>query len=106
MSGDILSYMKNAREVPIYKKVSKTEAVNYRPLSILVFNITSKDVERAMYDQLEKYMWDEWLLYEFQSGFQPSFSTDTCLIHIKERFKLQRYQVIMILPIKKQNGCC
>ena len=34
MSGD----KKNAREVPIYKKDSKTEAVNYRPLSILVFN--------------------------------------------------------------------
>ena len=82
MSGYISSDMKNARVVPIYKKNSKTEVGNYRPVSIL--SVISKIFERIVYDQLEKYLKDESLLYEFQSGFRPSFSTDTCLIHLSD----------------------
>ena len=82
MSGDIPSDMKNARVVPIYKKNCKTEVGNYRPVFIL--SAISKIFKRNVYDQLEKYLKDESLLYEFQSGFQPSFSTDTCLIHLSD----------------------
>ncbi len=84
-SGEVPKDMKMARVVPIYKKNSKTEAGNYRPVSIL--SVISKIFEKIMYNQLEKYIKDESLLYEFQSGFRPSFSTDTCLIHLSDHIR-------------------
>ena len=65
--------MKNARVVPLYKKQSKTEPGNYRPVSIL--SVTSKILERIVYNQLEHYLKENNLLYKLQSGFRPSFST-------------------------------
>ena len=37
--------------------------------------------EKVVYDQLNTYLTDHQLLYEYQSGFRSSNSTDTCLIH-------------------------
>jgi len=37
-------------------------------------------MERCIYVQLEKYLSSNELIYPFQSGFRPGFSTDTCLI--------------------------
>ena len=103
MSGDIPSDMKNARVVPIYKKNSKTEVGNYRPVSIL--SVISKIFERIVYDQLEKYLKDESLLYEFQSGFRPSFSTDTCLIHLSDYIRKEwdkgNFTGMVVLDLQK-----
>ncbi len=76
---------KTARVIPLHKKNSKLEAGNYRPVSILV--ILSKTLERVIYDQLEAYLNSKNLLYQFQSGFRSSFSTDTCLIHLTDYIK-------------------
>ena len=54
-------------------KKSKTEPGNYRPVSIL--SVTSKIIERIVYNQLEHYLKENNLLYKLQSGFRPSFST-------------------------------
>ena len=95
--------MKNARMVPIYKKNSKTEVGNYRPVSIL--SVISKIFERIVYDQLEKYLKNESLLYEFQSGFRPSFSTDTCLIHLSDYIRKEwdkgNYTGMVVLDLQK-----
>lgn len=102
-AGEVPNDMKNARVVPIYKKNSKTEAGNYRPVSIL--SVVSKIFERIMYDQLEKYIKDESLLYEFQSGFRPSFSTDTCLIHLSDFIRNEwdkgNYTGMVVLDLQK-----
>jgi hypothetical protein len=95
--------MKNARVVPIYKKSCKTEAGNYRPVSIL--SVVSKIMERIMHDQLENYFSDYSLLYDFQSGFRPSFSTDSCLIHLSDHIRKEwdkgNFTGMVILDLQK-----
>ena len=79
--------LKSARVVPLYKKNDKTEVGNYRPVSVL--SIISKIFERIVYNQVESYLNDKNLLYDFQSGFRSKFSTDTCLIHLSDYIRLQ-----------------
>ena len=77
--------LKSARVVPLHKKGSKSNVGNYRPVSIL--SIVSKIVERAVFNQLNDYIVENNLLYELQSGVRPSYSTDTCLIHLYDYVK-------------------
>ncbi|CAL4093985.1 unnamed protein product, partial [Meganyctiphanes norvegica] len=53
---------------------------NYRPISVLC--IMSKILEKAVYVQFEKYLSENNLLYDYQSGFRKGHSTDTCLIDL------------------------
>ena len=64
------------------KKQSKTEPGNYRPVSIL--SVTSKILERMVYNQLDHYLKETNLLYKLQSGFRPFFSTGTCLTFLMD----------------------
>ena len=54
--GIVPQDFKNARVVPLYKKSSKTEPGNYRPVSIL--SILSKILERIVHNQIQSYMKD------------------------------------------------
>ena len=74
-TGVIPDKMKTARVIPLYKKNSKLEPGNYRPVSIL--STLSKILERAVHIQLEIYLKENDLFYKFQSGFRTSF-----LIHV------------------------
>ena len=38
---------------------------------------------------MSDYLSENGLLYEFQSGFRSSYSTDTCLIHLTDYIKLE-----------------
>ena len=53
-SGNFPSDWKMARLTPIYKKGSKVQPGNYRPVSVLP--ITSKFIERIVHNQLYEYM--------------------------------------------------
>ena len=82
-SGVFPCDMKKAKITPIYKKNAKTDAGNYRPVSIL--NVISKIILKIAYEQLTGitgYLVSNSLLHELQSGFRSSFSTDSCLIHL------------------------
>ena len=87
IQGIVPDDLKSARAVPLFKKNDKTEVGNYRPVSIL--SIISKVFERVVYDQIQTYLDDRKLLYNFQSGFRPRFSTDTCPIHLTDFIKFQ-----------------
>ena len=95
--------MKTARVIPLYKKKSKTDPGNYRPVSILT--IVSKILERVTYNQIESYMKSENLFYSFQSGFRSSFSTDTFLTHLTDqiRFQMDRgfYTGMVMIDLQK-----
>ena len=73
---------KQAQVTPLFKKGSKLDVGNYRPVSVL--SVLSKILERAVHDQLSGYFLKRDLLYEQQSGFRGSFSTDTCLIGLSD----------------------
>ena len=66
---------------PIYKKKSRNEKENYRPVSILP-NF-SKIFERCMYDQLRDYF--DKTLSKYQCGFRKGFSTQHCLLAMIEK---------------------
>ena len=86
-TGSIPDDLKMARIVPLYKKNSKTHVGNYRPISVL--SVISKVFEKVVFMQLSDYLSENRLLYEFQSGFRSSYSTDTCLIHLTDYIKLE-----------------
>ena len=84
-SGIVPDQLKTARVKPLFKKNSRLDIGNYRPVSILC--IISKILEKSVYNQLESYLVTNNLLYQFQSGFRSAFSTDTCLVHLFDHIK-------------------
>ena len=88
---------------PIHKKDSRLEVENYRPISILC--ILSKILERAVYNQVDQYLKDNKLIYEFQSGFRGSYSTDTSLINLIDHIKMlnsqNMYVGMVLLDLQK-----
>ncbi len=86
-SNEVPQELKRARVKPLFKKNSRSEVGNYRPVSILC--IVSKILEKAVYSQLEKFLVKNNMLYEFQSGFRGNYSTDSCLVHLTDHIKAQ-----------------
>ena len=68
---------KIAKLKPLYKKGSKTEPQNYRPISLLP--LVSKIFEKIVHYQTQDYLDRHKILYTYQSGFRTKHSTDTCL---------------------------
>ena len=68
---------------PVYKKESRNEKENYRPVSILP-NV-SKIFERCMYDRLTDYFGK--LLSKYQCEFRKGFSTQHCLLATIEKLR-------------------
>ena len=75
-NGVFPNELKQADIKPIYKKESRNEKENYRPVSILP-NL-SKIFERCIYDQLKDHL--DKLLSKYQCGFRKGFSTQHCLL--------------------------
>ena len=72
---------KTARITPIHKGGSH-DIDNFRPISVLPS--LSKILERAIHTQLYKYLNENKLHPDFQSGFRPFHSTATCLTEITD----------------------
>lgn len=73
--ANVPSDLKLAKVKPLFKKGDRLKPENYRPVSIL--SIVSKILEKAVYSQLESFLMENNILYEFQSGFRSKYSTDT-----------------------------
>ena len=69
---------KIARVTPIFKSGISSELSNYRPISIIP--IIAEVFENIVYDQLYKFLNDNNLLSNCQSGFRSLHSTLTALI--------------------------
>ena len=88
--GTVPLDLKSARVIPLYKKKSKTDPGNYRPVSIL--SVLSKIFERVVYEQVEGHLTSRKLFFDFQFGFRSNFSTDSCLLHLSDHIKSQTDQ--------------
>lgn len=85
--GQFPDDLKQARVIPLYKKGNKLDPGNYRPVSIL--SAVSKVIERIIHDQINKYLSTKNLLFELQSGFRTSHSTDTCLLYLTDQIRTE-----------------
>ena len=101
------SGMKEARVTPLFKKGSRLDCGNYRPVSIL--NVLSKILERSVHGQLVGYLTKRKVLSESQSGFRPGFSTDTCLLGLTDfvRRELSEGKLVglVLLDLQKAFDC-
>lgn len=94
---------KYARVKPLFKKQSRLDVSNYRPISIL--SVASKLLEKAIFTQMEKYLKENNILYGFQSGFRGGFSTETCLVrlsdYIRSQSSLGNYTGMVLIDLQK-----
>ena len=75
------SAWKLAKVIPIYKgKGSKSDMINYRPISLLP--LLSKIFERHIHTAMYNHLNGNNLLYNLQSGFRKTCSTETALIRL------------------------
>ena len=77
------SYCKTAKLKSLFKKGSKTDAKNYKPISLLP--IVSKIIEKVVHDQTNKFLTKHDILYKFQSGFRTNNSTGSCLSFLNDK---------------------
>ena len=84
-SGNFPEKLKLARITPVFKKGSRSDIDNYRPISVL--SNFSKLFEKAMYHRLYNYLEEFKILYPLQFGFREKCSTTHALISITESIR-------------------
>ena len=73
MTGVFPSVFKTAKVVLVFKKDSKLDYSNYRPISLLS-NI-EKILEKPMYKRLYNFLNNNNIIYNLQFGFRKQYST-------------------------------
>ena len=84
MTGVFPSVLKNAKVVLIFKKDSKLDYNNYRPISLLS-NI-EKIFEKPIYKRLYTFL-DNKNIYDLQFGLRKQYSTSHVLINLTENIR-------------------
>ena len=85
MTGIFPSVLKIAKVVPVFKKDSKLDYSNYRPITLLS-NI-EKILEKLMYKRLYTLLDNKDIIYDIQFGFRQQYSTSHVLINITENVR-------------------
>ena len=82
-SGRFPDACKIAKLKPLFKKGSKTDPRNYRPISLLA--LMSKELERIVHEQTIDFLDKHNILCKFQSGFGKNNSTDFRLSYVTDK---------------------
>ena len=82
-SGRFPDACKIAKLKPLFKKGSKTDPKNYRPIPLLPLIL--KVLERIVHEQSMEFLDKDNILYKFQSGFVKNHSTDFCLSYLTDK---------------------
>ena len=77
--------LKTEKVVPVFKKDSKLDYSNYRPISLL--SNTEKILEKLMYKRLYTFLNNNNIIYNLQFGFRQQYSTSHALINITENIR-------------------
>ena len=81
--GSFPDSCKIAKLKPLFKKGSKTNPSNYKPISLL--HLISKIVEKLIHGQTSSFLSNNELFYNYQSGFWKNDSTDSCLTFLHDK---------------------
>ena len=84
-TGTFPELLKLSKTIPVFKKGSKLDVSNYRPISLLS-NI-NKIFEKLMHGRVYKFLEENKSLYSLQFGFRSKHSTAHALIQITEKIK-------------------
>ena len=73
---------------------------------LLVFSVFhQKFLKKLFLPRFDSYLRENNILYDYQSGFRNSFSTDTCLIHLTDYIQNQvskgKYTGLILLDLQK-----
>ena len=82
-SSTLRSILKLAGVIPVYKKDSRYEKSNFRPISVLP-NL-SKIFENVLCDQISSLL--ENIFSKYQTGFRKGFNPQSCPVAMLEKFK-------------------
>ena len=98
---------KKARVKPLFKKGSRLNVGNFRPVSILP--VLSKVLERAVNSQLNDFLHRRNLFFGFQSGFRKGYSTETCLTNMSDYIKSEtskgNFTGMILIDLQKAFDC-
>ena len=78
----------------LYKKGTKTDPNNFRPISLLP--IVSKIIEKVIHDQTMNYLMENNVPYKYQSGFRKNHSTDTFVAYLTDQILTDFDSVLLI----------
>lgn len=102
-SSKFLTDCKIAKLRTLFKKGSKTDPKNYRPISLLA--IISKIIEKIIHDQVQTFLTKNEVFYKFQSGFRSNHSTDSCLSFLNDKilqgFDFGIYTGMILIDLQK-----
>ena len=84
-SGSFPSILKTAKVVPIFKKDSKLDYCNYRPISLL--SNVEKMLEKLMYKGVYSFLTENNVICDLQFGFRQKLSTSHALINLPENIR-------------------
>ena len=74
-----------------------------------VLSALSKFLEKAVFIQVESYLAENNLIYEFQSGFRQKIYTNSCLVHLNDFIRAQtakgNYVGMVSLDVQKAFDC-
>ena len=85
MAGVFPYLPKTSKVVPVFKKDSKLDYNNYRPISLLS-NI-EKILEKLMYKRLYTFLNNNNIIYNLQFGFRQQYSASHALINVLENIR-------------------
>ena len=106
--GFVPAAWKLGKVFPIYKHSDPTLVTNYRPISILPS--LSKVIEKAVYNQIVKFLDDRNLLYNDQYGFRKKHSAEQLLLKLTKRIfeakSNDKWSLVVYLDLAKAFDCC
>jgi hypothetical protein len=97
VQGIFPDQLKLSRIIPVFKKGSKTDLSNYRPISIT--SPLAKILERLMHSRIIKFVEKYNILYDFQFGFRGGYSTSLALIDVINMIHSDTYANNYVLGI-------
>ena len=77
--------MKTAKVIPLHKKDTKLNHLDYRPISLL--SVFSKIYEKLIYSRIYSYLVKYNLIYSKQFGFRGGYSTNHAIMSITEHIR-------------------
>ena len=71
--------------MPVFKKGSKLDCCDYRPISLL--SNVEKILETFMYKRIYNFLTENNIIYDLQFGFRQKFSASHALINLTENIR-------------------